>query len=373
MNISCLQENLTHALSIARAGIGKESGLPILSTILLRAEGKLIYLNTTNLEIAVQCNVRGKVEEEGSIAIPAKTFLDFISLLPKEKIELQTENETLIRISCGSYRTKIHSISSDEFPLIQTPEEGVSIHFRQGVFKKALASAGLAASQQETRPELHGVYLHWNDEKKRGVCVGTDAYRLSEKVWEAQSNQQGDISCIIPLHTVQELSRLILSDDQECDVRITDTQMCVTTDTVECISKVVQGMFPDYKSIIPQQFHTRAVLDCNELQRAVKATSLFSRGGLNDVVCHFEPTDSTHGRLILSSTNAAIGENTVSLDAEMTGGKNSITLNYRYLLDGLSHVGTDTVSLSVVDTQSPCVLRPTGKDDYTYLIMPIRE
>ncbi len=374
MNISCLQENLSAALSIVRSGIGKESGLPILSTILFRAEGKLLYLNTTNLEIAVQCSVRGKVEEEGSVALPAKTFLDFISLLPKEKIELKTGSDSLVTLTCGSYRTKIHGLAPDEFPLIQTPENGVVIRCAQSVFKKALSSAGHAAASQETRPELHGVYFSWGASQKKAVCVGTDAYRLSEKIFTIKGPEDTNISCIIPLRTVQELSRSILSDDeQECEVAITETQVCVRTETVECISKVVQGAFPDYQSIIPQNFHTRAIVHCDELGRAVKATSLFSRGGLNDVVCRLEPTDGTHGLVTLSSANAAIGENTVSLDAEITGGENSITINYRYLLDGLSHVESDTVSLSVVDTQSPCVIRPVGKDDFTYLIMPIRE
>ena len=268
----------------------------------------------------------------------------------------------------------IHGIAPDEFPLIPPPTDGKTIHCAQGVIKKALTQAGHAAAQQETRPELHGVYLRWDPEKKSTTCVGTDAYRLAEKSISATSQEQETMSCIIPLRTVQELSRSILSDDeQECIIAITDTQVCIRTEQVECISKIVQGTFPDYHSIIPQNFHTRASIDRGEFHRAVKATSLFSRGGLNDIVCRFEPNDTTHGRVILSSANAAVGENTVSLDAEMTGGENSITLNYRYLLDGLSHIESDEVSMSVVDTQSPCVLRPVGAQDVTYLIMPIRE
>lgn len=372
MNISCLQENLSSSLSLVRAGIGKETGLPILSTILVRAEGKFIYLNTTNLEVAIQCNVRGKVEEEGSIALPAKTFTDLISLLPKEKIELK-KNDTTLEITCGSYHTKIHGMAPDEFPLIPTPQGESVLTCSQKDLKNALAAVGHAASQQETRPELHGVLFQWVKEKNHCVCVGTDAYRLAETFIRARGNTP-DISCIIPLKTVYELSRTLLCDDDiECEICITDTQVSIKTETVECVSKIVQGAFPDYHSIIPQNILTRASLDRDELNRAVKATSLFSRGGLHDVVCHLIPTDGTHGTVTLSSSNASVGENTVTLDAEVTGGENTITLNYRYLLDGLAHIESDVVSFGVVDTQSPCVLRPTGKGELTYLIMPIRE
>lgn len=374
MNISCLQENLSSALSLVRSGIGKESGLPILSTILIRTEGKLIYLNATNLEIAIQCGVRGKVEEEGSIAIPAKTLSDFISLLPKEKIELKTEGDATLFISCGTYTTKINGILPDEFPLIPFPESGKTFQCMQKDIKNALLSAAQAAAQQETRPELHGVYLSWGGTRKNAVCVGTDAYRLSEMSFSVTNNNQEDSACIIPLRTAQELSRSILADDDVlCEVGMTETQVYVKTENVECISKIVQGAFPDYHSIIPQQFHTKALIGREELGRAVKASSLFSRGGLNDIVCKFIPADDTRGTVVLSSANASVGENTVALQAEMTGGENSITVNYRYLLDGLSHMSSDTVSFGVVDTQSPCVVRPAGKDTFTYLIMPIRE
>lgn len=374
MNISCLQENLAAALSVVRSCVGKESGLPILSHILIRAEGKLIYLNTTNLELAIQSSVRGKVEEEGSIAVPAKTLTDFITLLPKEKIELKIENNTTLSITCGSYTTKILGTIPDEFPLISPPLEGSVITCKQKLLKTALAAAGHAAAQQETRPELHGVYLAGSGAKKEFVCVGTDAYRLSEKNIKLESGDVDEITCIIPLRTVQELSRtILLDDDSSCDIRITDTQFCIKTEIIDCVSKIVQGAFPDYKSIIPQNFHTRAVIDRDALARAVKATSLFSRGGLNDIACRFNPSDGAHGTVTLSSANAGVGENTVTLEAEMTGGENGITLNYRYLLDGLSHIESERVAMGIVDTQSPCVLRPVGKDDFTYLIMPIRE
>ncbi len=373
MNISCLQENLSAGLSIIRAAVGKDAGLPILSTLLLRAEGKLIYLHATNLEIAIQYNLRGKVEEEGCLAIPAKTFSEFINLLPKEKIELKTEDETNLLVTCKTYRTKIHCMIADDFPLLPPAGDGDTITCASKELKVALGAAAQAAAGQDTRPELHGVYINWKASEKKMYCVGTDAYRLSEKILSCGGPQK-DISCIIPLRTVQELSRSIIRDE-EGDVRIvfTENQIIFRTQDVECVSKVVQGQFPDYHSIIPSSFTTKAVIEREELIRAIKATSLFSRGDLNDVVCRFEPRDDKVGVLILSSSNTTIGENMVTLDVEMSGGENGMTLNYRYLLEGLTHINTDKIHISVVDTQSPCVITPVGGDGFRYLIMPIRE
>ncbi len=374
MNISCLQENLALGLQIVRSSIGKDSGLPILSMILLRAEGKFIYLHTTNLEIAIQYLVRGKVEEDGSIAIPAKTFSDFISLLPKEKVELRTENDTLLSLVCKNYQTTIHGMAPDEFPLIPSLSEGKRIECTSLDLKGALGAAAQAAATQEIRPELHGVYLWWRAQEKKLYCVGTDAYRLSEKSIPAQGDSQEDITCIVPLRTIQELSRNILRDDGgQCEIVVTENQIMFKMDGCECVSKIVQGSFPDYQSIIPSTFFSKILIDREELVRAVKATSLFSRGGLNDVICHIEPRDQKRGIMTLSSANSGVGENKVTLECELTGGENGITLNFRYLLDGLSHMESEHISIGVVDTQNPCVLRPVGDETFMYLIMPIRE
>ncbi len=374
MNISCLQENLSSALQIIRSGIGKDSGLPILSTILIRAEGKLLYLKSTNLEIAIQCNVRGKVDEEGSIAVPAKTFFDFINLLPKEKIDIKTENETTVIISCQKYHTKLFGMLPDEFPLLPPFENGKKITCNAQELKTALSAASQAASIQETRQELNGVYMAYRHQEKKIYCVGTDAYRLSEKIIAAQGDFSQDVSCIIPLRTVQELSRSILDKESpECEIHITENQILFKTETVECISKIVQGVFPDYQSIIPKNFVTKVTLEREEMVRAIKATSLFSKGDTNDVLCTFEPITDEKGHCTLSSANTGVGENMVALDAEFSGKENSITLNYRYVLEGLSHIHSEKASMSVVDTQSPCVLRPVGDETFTYLVMPIRE
>ncbi len=374
MNISCLQENLALGLQIVRSSIGKDSGLPILSMILLRTEGKLIYLHTTNLEVAIQYSIRGKVEEEGSIAIPAKTFSDFITLLPKEKIELRTENETLLSLTCKNYQTTIHGMEPDEFPLIPPLSEGRKLTCSSKELKGALIAASQASATQEIRPELHSVYVWWRAQEKKLYCVGTDAYRLSEKSISVTIGPEEDILCIVPLRTVQELSRSILRDDGgQCDIVVTENQIMFKTESCECVSKIVQGVFPDYQSIIPTTFFTKIVIDRDELLRAVKATSLFTKGGLNDVVCRLEPKDQKRGTLILSSSNSSVGENKVTLECEMSGGENGITLNYRYLLDGLSHMESEHISIGVVDTQNPCVLRPVGDESFTYLIMPIRE
>jgi len=359
---------------VVRSGIGKDSGLPILSTILIRTEGKLLYLHSTNLEIAVQCNVRGKVEEEGSIAVPAKTFFDFINLLPKEKIDIKTENETTIIISCQKYQTKLFGMLPDEFPLLPPFENGKKITCNAQELKIALSAAAQAASLQETRQEINGVYIFYKHQEKKMYCVGTDAYRLSEKIISARADFSEDVSCIIPLKTVQELSRSILNKESpECEIYITENQILFKTDTVECISKIVQGVFPDYKSIVPKNFVTKVTLEREEMVRAIKATSLFSKGDTNDVLYTFEPITEGRGHCTLSSANTGVGENVVALDAEFFGNENSITVNYRYILDGLSHMSTEKIIISVVDTQSPCVLRPVGDDTFTYLVMPIRE
>ncbi len=378
MKISCLQENLYKGLQVVSHICGRERGLPILSTLLMKTENGLIHVSATNLEIGIHCTLRGRVEEEGAIAIDAKVFTDYVGFLPKEKIEITVSPEQQISLECGGYKTKMRGMNPDDFPLLPVFEKKTLLTCRVEDIKKALQSTSIAVTINESRPEISGLLLQYNKEKQTLSFVGTDAYRLAEKQIAVRVEEHSDIqdfSCIIPLRTVQELLRIFTGDNQDEDVVIciNDNQILFLYENIELISKIIQGQYPDYKQIIPTQFQTKVFLDVAECEKAVKASSLFSRSELQDIHIHIKLKEDGKGEIKISAKNTTVGEHEVKIEGEVKGNENTVALNYKYLLDGLRQSGEDKVSLEIIDSNNPCIIRPNGKEDYMYLIMPIRE
>lgn len=374
MKVSCLQENLYRGLQIVRSSIGKESSLPILSTILLKTDDGALSLNATNLEIGVHYVVRGKIDEQGSIAIDAKTFTDYIGLLPKEKIDIETFEDGRVSIKCHNFSTKIRGMSPEDFPIIPTLEKKDSISCSVVDLKSAIASTIFTVSQNEARPELSGLLFHINVTDGVLFLAGTDAYRLGEKKIKVQTTLTQDCDVILPVKTLQELLRIMqYGVGGTIDMYITESHVLFISEGVELFSKRIQGTYPDYTQIIPKQFSTSIRVDRAELIQAIKASSIFSKSGVFDVQIKCTPTQEGRGTLSAFSSNATVGENTAVLDVEYEGSANEVLLNYKYFLDGLQTINEETLFFGIVDSTSPCVIRPLENKEYLYLVMPIRQ
>lgn len=374
MKVSCLQENLYRGLQIVRSSIGKEASLPILSSILFTADERGLSLNATNLEIGVHATIRGKIEENGSVALDAKTITDFVGLLPKEKIDISVTQDNSVSVKCQNFSTKIRGSNTEDFPIIPTLERNDVITCPLNEFKAALAKTIFAVSQNDARPELSGLLFHLNTQEKKITLAGTDAYRLSEKSFSITTNIQNDCDVILPIKTLQELLRIMQYGlGGMVEMYVVENQVLFICEGVELFSKRIQGTYPDYLQIIPKQFTTKVVIDRQEFAQAVKASSIFSKSGINDVQISIKAKESGRGTVAIHSSNMTVGENTATLDAQVDGSDNEILLNHRYLLDGLQTISEESVFFGAVDSTSPCVIKPLEAKDYLYLVMPIRQ
>ena len=204
--------------------------------------------------------------------------------------------------------------------------------------------------------------------------VGTDSYRLAEKFVELEKNEQ-EQEVIVPLKTLQELLRILgnLKDKadtpENLEIYITENQVLFTCANIELISRLLEGQYPDYKQIIPQETKTKIITSTSELVKAIKKVALFSKTGIFDINLVFEAQKG----LTVQATNSQLGESKADIDVEFTGETNDTTLNYRYLLDGLNNVDASEVEISLVDNNLPCLIRPKGTTDYLYIVMPIKQ
>ncbi len=379
MKLSCTRENLYRGLAITSHVGTKNVNLPILNNVLLRADGSGLKLISTNLEIAITCNVRGKIEQQGEYTVPSKLFFDYTSLLPNERVDIDLYDDALA-VSCGSSKTKIKGIPASEFPLVPPVSGGQKYSILVDDLKTALSQVLFATATNESRPELSGVFISFGHEaagKGGAVLAATDSYRLAEAIVKLKAPADARRDVIVPQRTLAELNRIISvsKEDVEApdslDVELSDSQIVFRFGGVELTSRTIEGKYPDYRQIIPTTSATEITLERSALSQAVKTVSLFSKTGLFDVAATIDPAAQT---MELSANDASRGENTAVLTGEVKGNANKITLNYRYLLDGLNAIGGDKVILKVIDASNPCVVVPVvGADKYQYIVMPIRQ
>ncbi len=380
MKLSCTRENLFQGLAITSRISTKHVNLPILSNVLLRADGSGLKLISTNLEIAITCHIRGKVDQQGEYTVPSKLFFDFVNLLPNERVDIDLLDDTLL-IACKNAQTKINGIAATEFPLVP-PVNGSTIYSASvSELQQALSRVLFATASNESRPELSGVLMSFHHESTGEgslTLAATDSYRLAETVLKLSGGSKEPKDVIVPQRTMSELARIlgILKDEVDAppavEMAINENQIVFRFGSVELMSRTIEGKYPDYRQIIPTRSNTTLSIKRQDLIQGIKTASLFSALGLYDVKLGVH---ASRKQLELHATDAKRGENRVLLDTEVEGAENAITLNYRYLLDGLQAMEGETVALEVIDAGNPCVLRPKSMPDvkYTYIIMPIRQ
>ncbi len=375
MKFTSLQENLKRGLIIVGNISIKNINLPILSNILIKADkNNEVELISTNLEIGISHKLRSKVEKEGEFTVESKIIHDYINLLPGEKIKIEKKNEELL-VECDNYKTKIKGQSAKEFPLIPLVKKDKYCFLDLNNLKEALSKVVFSASIGDNRPELSGVLFYFN--KNNLTLAATDSYRLAEKIIEVKKNNFIDKKIIVPIKTVQELLRILnnlhysdknINSVNEIKIYLSDNQILFSIDSINLISRLINGNYPDYKQIIPDQYTTEIEIDKDDLIRAVKASSLFTKTGINDIVLVF-----SNNQVSISSCSGQSGESNINLPAEIQGKDNEITVNYRYLLDGLNNLSGKSIIFNLIDSQTPCLLKGKEEDNYLYIIMPIRQ
>ncbi|OGF34805.1 DNA polymerase III subunit beta [Candidatus Falkowbacteria bacterium RIFOXYA2_FULL_35_8] len=353
----------------------KNVNLPILNNILLEAKNETLKLSTTNLEIGISAVVRGKIDQEGVFTVDSKLLADYVSLLPNDNVDIELLKDDFLNIKCKNNNTRIKGIVSEDFPVIPEIEKNNPIKINIKDLKNAISQVIFSVSNNETRPEISGVFMNFNGQPGNLTLVGTDSYRLAEKTLKIESNGEQK-AVIAPVKTLQEVLRILglIKDGAESaetmDIYLSENQILFSINGIEIISRLVEGNYPDYKQIIPVESKTNAIVSTSELVKVIKTTALFSKIGIFDINLEFLPANNS---IVISSNNIQVGESVSEVESVMTGEKNNTTLNYRFILDGLNSVDASEVEISLIDNNIPCLIRPKDDKSYLYIIMPIKQ
>jgi len=378
MKITCLQENLSRGLAVVSRAVANRATLPVIHNVLLNVDQSMLKLSATNLEIAMTTWVGAKIEEEGSITVPARLLSEFVNSLPNDPINLQLdEGSGLLEISSGSSKAHINITDASEFPPIPTVDDGIAAEVDPFVLRSAITRVAFAAATEESRPVLTGVELKLDESKF--TMAAADGFRLAVHHGALLKSVPEEMSVIIPARTMNELNRLISDREEPVEILMTPAKGQVMFrirggDTVEIVSQLLQGTFPNYEQLIPQSYTTRAVMDLPTVLRAARTASIFARDGSNIIRMHLMPAeaDTEPPKVEISARSEEVGDNedTVDLD-EIEGEEGKIAFNSRYLLDVLSVLEKGKIALETTTSSSPGVFKPTDSDDYIHVVMPM--
>jgi len=362
MKLQVTQENLNKALGTVGRVANSRGTLPVLANVLIKTVNNRLSIAATNLDIAITHYIGAKVAEDGAITVPARLMQDFVSSLPGGVIDLNLD-EYRLGIATDQYKSVINGVSAEEFPVMPAIDGGKTWKIASDALKKSLQQVVMAASTDEARPVLTGVLLHSKDGKL--FMAATDSYRLAEK--QLGDNKE-DVELLVPVSAMQDLLRIV--SDFEGDVQVTndEQQILFRVGDVELVARLIEGRYPDYRKLIPQDFATTATLKRADLLNVTKVSSLFARESAGSITIN---VDESTQNLSIRSVASQLGENTATADAKVTG-TGAITLNSRYLLDALHALNGDEVVFGFNGKLEATVIRDPAATDYTHIIMPLK-
>jgi len=362
MKLTVTQENLARALSTVSRIASSRGSLPILSNVLLRTSSNQLYMAATNLDLAISETIGAKVTQEGSITVPARLMQDYVSSLPNGTLQLEVIDNKL-HISTEHHNSSINGTPADDFPVMPVIENSETLGMPGLAFKQSLSQVLFAASNDEARPVLTGLYLYSKDGQL--FAAATDSYRLAEK---RIIKTERDLKILIPASSLAEVLRVMKDDVDEVTISYDEQQALISLGSVEIVTRLIEGVYPDYRKLLPSSYETTATAERKDLQEITKVSSLFAREAAGGVTMSIEAEQK---QISIRSIASQVGENTAIADAEATGDA-VITMNSRYILDGLSAFEGTKIAVNVNGKLDPCVFTDPDNDDYLHVVMPVK-
>ncbi len=372
MIVSVLQENLAKSLNIVTKAVDSNPPLPVLANVLLETEDSRLKISATNLELSITMWIGAKVEQSGSITLPAKTFSELVSSLSRERVDLRLDAAThTVHLRCGVQTSNIRGIDSDEYPPINH-NESADLQLDGETLREMILQTAFAAAKEQNRPILTGVYMQL--EGQTMTMAAADGYRLAVRTSEISETFDEKQDMVVPARTMNEIARII-EDDQEIGIALPAQRNSITVfaPNIQISSQLLEGRFPDFASIIPRAFVTSTVLYTNDLLVVCQRAEIFARDNANSANLSVKPAQNPGepAEVLIVGKSAERGDSEGMLDATAEGEPLDISFNIRYLIDVLRVIKEERVVFQSNGAENPGVLKPENRDDFTHVIMPM--
>jgi DNA polymerase-3 subunit beta len=356
------QESLAEKLALVARAVSTRTAVLVLGGIRLKVENGQLELAATDMELSLRTTVEADVDGEGEVVVPGRLLLDIVRSLPSTDVSIeQRSDESVLLIDAGSASYRLHTYSSEDFPRLPDVES-VELHqVDRETLLETIGRVGRSASRDESRPVLTGILVQF--EQGKLVMAATDSYRLAVKETPSSSTLTA-LDAIIPARALQELARVAANAD-ELQLGVQENHVVFGIDGAWLTTRRIDGQFPNYRQLLPEQFEHELQLPREELLEVVRRVALMAQRN-SPLRLRF-----AEGELTVSAQTQDVGEARESLPVPFAADPLEIGFNADFLRDGLESVESDSVRVKLISPLRPAVLEGES-DDYTYLIMPIR-
>lgn len=360
------REALIKPLQLVAGVVERRQTLPVLSNILLVAEGDQLSMTGTDLEVELVGRVTlDEPAEAGSVTVPARKLMDICKSLPDSaRIELTLTGQKMV-IKAGRSRFTLSTLPATEFPNVEDSPETLEISLLQHQLRNLIDKTGFSMAQQDVRYYLNGMLLEITEGQLRSVS--TDGHRLATSIAEVESPEGMQHQIIVPRKGILELARLLQSGDEELKLVIGSSHIRAHVGDFTFTSKLVDGKFPDYERVIPKNGDKILLSDRMELRQVLSRIAILSNEKYRGVRLAL-----TNGYLQVMANNPEQEEAEESLAVDYEGDSLEVGFNVNYLLDCLSILNSDVVRLTLSDSNSSALVEGFDEPENLYVVMPMR-
>ena len=367
MKFSCYKKDFAEALQIVAKASSSKPQMPILSGIYLKATNSMLELQATNYDLGLIAKIHANVDSPGQIVLSGRYLQEVARKLPGELVNFNlNKEENIAQIQSNQAKFTLLSMNASEFPVIPYFEGTLDFTMKNNTLCNLIKKTSFACATDENRPVFTGCYMEVNDTTV--TMAATNMHRLAVKS-ETFDNPIGNIKIIIPSKSLNELLHIINSEIPS-DVHITcsHNKISFAFDNIYMTSRLIEGAFPDYQRVIPNDYATKAAINTEEFSAAVDRVSLISRSNEYNIMRLSFTRDQVH----ISSNNPDIGNAEETVKAEVEGPDVNIAFNAKYITDVLRNIDTEDCIFYLNQSLNPLTIRENNNDTFTYVATPVK-
>lgn len=362
----CNKSDLVHGIATVERAVSKREQVPATAGILIQAQDNKLRFVATNLEMSIECHVPAQVNRPGEVLLEGKVISQIVRKLAGDEVSYTLRDNKTVRIQSGRSTFTVNTMDADEFPVLPEIEESMVCQIPQSDFHRMIRHTIFAAAADDSRPFLTGVLIEVDNDSV--TCVATDSSRLSCFKVNIEESAGSQMTGIVPVSSLTELMRILDADEESAlEFAVTSSQAVFSLPGMRMISRVIEGQFPDYRRVFPDEIPSKFTISRQEFLGAVERVSLIAQRNAPIVRMKLE-----EGTLSLASAEAEVGEAFEELAVTQEGNDHETAYQARYLLDVLRAMDDDEVEMGLGDGLKQGSIRSVKGDEFAYIVMPVR-
>lgn len=374
MQVEIEKTELLKMIALAQTVAEKRANMPNLVNLLFEAEGDILKVYATDLEISLAARAPAKVLKPGKVTVHAKHIFEIVKELNDLPVKLTSIDNSWLQIQQKRYSSKLHASNPEEYPVFPVIGSCEFVKVPSQTLKEMIAKVIFSVSNDDTRYHLNGVYLerYWKDSHFYFRMVATDGHRLAVVSKSVDGVNLSDdpsklFGVIIPRKGVHELNKILETVDNSVELAIEGAQLVVRHGETVLLIRLIEGRYPNYQQLIPQTINHNIILPREPFFTSIKRVSFHAHQKSKSVII-----EVSTAKMLINSNNTELGEASDELEVSYEGPGFKVNLNARYLMEILSATNSELVDLQLKDTNSPLIVRPHGETNYTCVVMPMR-